>query len=692
MSPSGDTAGDEPGDRLGDRPGGKVAETSAPTRPAPPRRWTQAAFATSIFTLWREWCAGRARRAAAIAANPETARSVAAIVRAAGLPGMLGNLVERTARRTRLRRGEKLEIARELARHLRDGLDSGASADVLAATFGDPAQTARMLREATIAKRSLLDRGATSLVRWGSLTAAVLLAVYLAMAARLWFRAPKIAFDPFERMNATLPQVPTDEAAWPRYREALRWARAGRATNAPGAETGTEPWMELLSSPPNAIKPRGALTRDEAIAQLDAHDADLAGIRAAAALPALGVPIGGALGPEDREFFEGDARTSSTAPNQAAASTDAALLPHFWALRDAARWLAADAHRSTERGRPDRAVDDLVAMLGIARQAREGRSLVAQLVASAIWNMAAAHARDLLEAHGGAFDDATLRRLDDAFAAIPDAAWRPDFSIERILFEDAIQRTYSDDGHGDGVLLVDPARQMRNPVPVDGVRPPARAAGTFGENLGGFLASPLSALLVAGRREIVERYGAMVDDIERRAARPLWEIDALVDPKFAPAGDGGAAFDRYAMVDLLSPALTSLGPALALTKASVDATRAAIALARFELAEGRWPRTLDELVPRFLASIPRDPYDGGTIRYALRDGRPLLWYVGGDRHDDGGRPASGDHVPDQIAASRAMRWVAPSAMRDPPAPGQPASAPVDGDWIVFAGPEAPASR
>ena len=40
-----------------------------------------------------------------------------------------------------------------------------------------------------------------------------------------------------------------------------------------------------------------------------------------------------------------------------------------------------------------------------------------------------------------------------------------------------------------------------------------------------------------------------------------------------------------------------------------------LALERFRLAEGRWPNSLNELVPKYLIRVPRDPFEGKPLRY-----------------------------------------------------------------------------
>jgi hypothetical protein len=46
-------------------------------------------------------------------------------------------------------------------------------------------------------------------------------------------------------------------------------------------------------------------------------------------------------------------------------------------------------------------------------------------------------------------------------------------------------------------------------------------------------------------------------------------------------------------------------------------------------------------VPTLLPAVPPDRADGQPLRYALRDGKPVLYSLGQDRDDDGGLSAGG---------------------------------------------------
>jgi hypothetical protein len=72
-------------------------------------------------------------------------------------------------------------------------------------------------------------------------------------------------------------------------------------------------------------------------------------------------------------------------------------------------------------------------------------------------------------------------------------------------------------------------------------------------------------------------------------------------------------------------------------QSSVDLARVAIALERCRQAQGRYPRSLDTLVPQYIEEVPHDVIGGQPLHYRLSDdGRFVLYSVGWNETDDGG--------------------------------------------------------
>jgi len=86
-------------------------------------------------------------------------------------------------------------------------------------------------------------------------------------------------------------------------------------------------------------------------------------------------------------------------------------------------------------------------------------------------------------------------------------------------------------------------------------------------------------------------------------------------------------------VDILFDFVRSLA-----SRARLDTARTALAVERYRLVRGRLPETLAGLVPEYLESVPLDPFDGAALRYQPLIKGFVVYSVGRNGWDDGGRP------------------------------------------------------
>ena len=71
--------------------------------------------------------------------------------------------------------------------------------------------------------------------------------------------------------------------------------------------------------------------------------------------------------------------------------------------------------------------------------------------------------------------------------------------------------------------------------------------------------------------------------------------------------------------------------------AQLEVAKTLLAVERYRLAHASLPETLDRLVPDYLAAVPADPFDGAPLRYQRVDRGFLVYSVGEDGRDDGGK-------------------------------------------------------
>jgi len=108
----------------------------------------------------------------------------------------------------------------------------------------------------------------------------------------------------------------------------------------------------------------------------------------------------------------------------------------------------------------------------------------------------------------------------------------------------------------------------------------------------------------------------------------------------------------------------------------LNVTRAIVAMERFRLAFGRWPESIDEIPKSILPDTPIDPYSGRPVRAARVPDGWVVYCVGPDLTDDGGK-LDPRFKPDRKGTDWGYRlWDVPNRRR-PPADEDPGHEPPD---------------
>lgn len=76
----------------------------------------------------------------------------------------------------------------------------------------------------------------------------------------------------------------------------------------------------------------------------------------------------------------------------------------------------------------------------------------------------------------------------------------------------------------------------------------------------------------------------------------------------------------------------------------VNLAKVACDLERWRLAHGRYPESLDSLIPDLASNVPRDIIGGAPLKYHVKqDGNFILYSIGWNERDDGGTPSKPTH-------------------------------------------------
>lgn len=111
------------------------------------------------------------------------------------------------------------------------------------------------------------------------------------------------------------------------------------------------------------------------------------------------------------------------------------------------------------------------------------------------------------------------------------------------------------------------------------------------------------------------------------------------------AADFEIAMNRAILARLLLPATSSVSRAFDREEARYRTLLVVLAGQAFRRDHGRFPNTLDELVPAYLDKIPIDNYDGLPLKYRFDATGPVVYSVFENLTDDGGIEWNMENLP-----------------------------------------------
>jgi len=92
------------------------------------------------------------------------------------------------------------------------------------------------------------------------------------------------------------------------------------------------------------------------------------------------------------------------------------------------------------------------------------------------------------------------------------------------------------------------------------------------------------------------------------------------------------------LLDALCVDSSQVFPLFSRLRAEIDGTILAAAVCQYRAMFEQWPPSLDVVPADTMSRMTRDEHFGSTFLYRLVDGWPLLYHVGEDGRDDGGKP------------------------------------------------------
>ena len=320
-----------------------------------------------------------------------------------------------------------------------------------------------------------------------------------------------------------------------------------------------------------------------------------------------------------------------------------ALLPGVQKLREVASALTARAMLRAGEGQYDDAWRDLLACHRLARLAGRGPTLIESLVAIAIDAKAGLADQTLIESPK--LDAARLKKYLRDLQQLPPVT----------LIADKIDL-------GERFMYLDSAMMMmrHGTKYLEGL-----AGGPAGQGLGALAAEGFANWDPALRRanQWYDKMAAALrgkdraarmkklDDIERelKDLKTKHADTQKLAKRFEKDADARGEVLGDMLIGLLMPAVEKVQAAADRSEQTQRNLQLAFALAIYQRENGKYPATLGELAPKYVAKVPDDLFTGKPLVYQSSEKGYLLYSLGPNGKDDAGRGPDDDPKGDDLS-------------------------------------------
>ncbi|MCH8823769.1 MAG: hypothetical protein IH984_09710 [Planctomycetes bacterium] len=311
-----------------------------------------------------------------------------------------------------------------------------------------------------------------------------------------------------------------------------------------------------------------------------------------------------------------------------------ALLPEIRDLQLLARARIASMHLAIVEGNSHEAIVAFDQVLYIAKALTHQHTIIDQLVGQRIALEACKRLRNAIKDRD--IDQLTLSGfLESSRRHLPLGPLSMNFEAERLSLLDTIQYTFSDNGNGNGRLLLSQFDDV-------GIMNIVSISNPSMQPYGGREAFPAiynaAGIVYADRKEtiaIVDRYYKALINRSKMSRRQRMVIQ-FDESQFMQLDW------RHPIPKFMIPALASVINKRDVADCQIAGTILMLAIEEYRAANEQYPTTLENLVPEFLQEIPNDPFSEQGFVYRITTNSQakqtyLLYSIGIDGKDNNGK-------------------------------------------------------
>jgi len=287
-------------------------------------------------------------------------------------------------------------------------------------------------------------------------------------------------------------------------------------------------------------------------------------------------------------------------------------LAEFRQLGFAITWRAK---LNAAQGNNDKAMKNILTCYRFGLHQIGPKTLVEQLVGIAIRALAVRTAFIILDRTE--MSQASMKSLQRQIKQLStDESYIPDMRAEKVSMLDIIQRTFTDDGKGDGRILT--------------------SAETLSmiSDYTTLTQEEIRSFPKLRRRQTTETVEKLYEHLDFVVQKTPWQWK---NEQIDPEKEIEKIMEGNPFVQIFCPAFVRVTQIFAQRKAETDALITTLALFRYKADKGQIPEKLDELVSAgYLKALPTDPFSGSPFVYKRLGGDFMLYSFGTDCDDDGG--------------------------------------------------------
>lgn len=345
------------------------------------------------------------------------------------------------------------------------------------------------------------------------------------------------------------------------------------------------------------------------------------------------------------------------------------LLPSLGVCRDSSFLLTSQAALSLLNNDPDSFVDQLISVSQGAQLCNESPTLIGELVSVACNSLINQTISWALQTHPDRLEAKHLQQLKgiSAISTSPTKA----FYGELLMFHDTMRRLVSPEGK----LTLESIRKV----------------GEFDNNPGSVLSDPvhmpLQELGGSAQRALLFYKESIDLSIQESIPQPNLEWDFIFNPdEFIEHLERETGLYPTLLIGIMMPATYKATTRFNYDTQEMIGIDLALSLHLHKLRHGAFPSTLQDLDPDLLTIEPIDVFTGESLHYTLTESGPLIYSVGDDRDDDGGKTRweINDAGPDdnivEIRSPLTPEWIRPQDLQQRLADDPDF---IDGDWVLF---------